>query len=309
MAKVFCGFFNLVKNKIRSELGIAKLENEINSIHFLLNNVYDITELPKTKDKKLRWLQKCDTILLCIFDKLCEKYGLSYWLDSGSLLGAVRHKGFIPWDDDIDVCMLREDMEKVIPLMKEEINAYGLSIESTPLHPLRAIVLSYKSEYTGVTMDIFPLDSYVTNESKEVVKDKVELYRNFFYKNKGKQISVLVEEKSKIFHSNPQGAKHYLLATLESWIGCKWICIHEIKDIFPLKKVEFEGYMLNAPVQEDEYLKHWYGTRYMEFPRNAINNHGVSSKSISLCQRAEANGINMEEVYNFLYDIYLKLSE
>lgn len=309
MANIFSSFFDLVKNKIRSELGVSKMEDEINSIHFLLNNVLDIRGLPNTKDVNLRWLQKCDTILLCIFDRLCEKYGLSYWLDSGSLLGAVRHKGFIPWDDDIDVCMLREDMEKVIPLMKEEVESYGLTLSPTPFHPLRAVVLSYKMSQTGIWLDIFPLDTYITNETKESTKHKVEFYRKFFYKNRLRPNSYLIAQKSKIFSSNPQGRNHFLLATLESGIGWEDVCIHRNEDIYPLGKVEFEGFSLNSPRNYQNYLSDLYGLNYMEFPKKAINNHGNTNKEISIKDRASANGINMEEVYNFLYDIYLKLSK
>jgi len=53
--------------------------------------------------------------LLLAFDKICQENQLTYWLDHGTLLGAVRHQGFIPWDDDLDVSMPREDYEKLVP--------------------------------------------------------------------------------------------------------------------------------------------------------------------------------------------------
>lgn len=49
--------------------------------------------------------------LLRVFDEICRKNNLKYWLDGGTLIGAIRHNGFIPWDDDIDVAMLSDDYE------------------------------------------------------------------------------------------------------------------------------------------------------------------------------------------------------
>ena len=56
--------------------------------------------------EKLKKLQECEAEILDVFDKFCKKNNIRYSLYAGTALGAVRHKGFIPWDDDIDVCML-----------------------------------------------------------------------------------------------------------------------------------------------------------------------------------------------------------
>ncbi|WP_455541584.1 LicD family protein [Prevotella fusca] len=296
-----------IKEKIKYELGISQLIEQYESLYYILNNAIDITLLPKTKNVDLRWLQKCDAQLLAIFDRLCTKYNLTYWLDSGTLLGAVRHKGFIPWDDDIDICMLREEMNRVVPLMKAEVEKYGLTLFPTPLHPLRGLVLAYKPEETGIWMDIFPLDPYNSDEPESAVRKKVVEYRNFFYQHKEEPDIVLENKKKEIFPDNRFMKKHYLLATLESWKGCKWICIHEEKDIFPVQRMEFEGYHLCVPANQDDYLQHWYGSNYMDFPRLSINTHGAKKNQLKMCEKAKAHGISLEEVYNYLVKVYNQL--
>ena len=62
----------------------------------------------------LRQAQLVMLRMLKIIDYICRKHDISYWMCSGTLLGAVRHKGFIPWDDDLDICMIREDYERFV---------------------------------------------------------------------------------------------------------------------------------------------------------------------------------------------------
>lgn len=71
---------------------------------------------------QLRKAQMCMVAILDEIDGVCERHNLKYWLDGGSALGAVRHKGFIPWDDDLDVAMMREDFEQFIKYAPQEFS-------------------------------------------------------------------------------------------------------------------------------------------------------------------------------------------
>ena len=59
--------------------------------------------------------------ILCVIDKICKKHKINYWLSSGTLLGAVRHHGFIPWDDDLDIEMLAEDYKRFLSVIQSEL--------------------------------------------------------------------------------------------------------------------------------------------------------------------------------------------
>ena len=75
-----------------------------------MENIY----LEKYKQQQLRTCQLKQLSMLEEIDRICRKHHIGYWLDGGTLLGAVRHKGFIPWDDDIDIAMRQEDLKRFI---------------------------------------------------------------------------------------------------------------------------------------------------------------------------------------------------
>lgn len=123
-------------------------------------------------DTILHQLQLTMLTILKVFDAFCRKHGIKYSLYAGSLLGAVRHKGFIPWDDDLDVCMSRAEYTRFITLWEQEKPAgYILqNKENTPEYwqsfsKLRMDHTTFLQEereagkyHTGIFLDIFPLD-------------------------------------------------------------------------------------------------------------------------------------------------------
>lgn len=134
------------------------------------------------KELNLNEIQKHALGCMIYFDKICRKYNLKYTLGYGSLIGAVRHKGFIPWDDDLDVLMLREDYEKLkkVFLNNEEVHdKYKfLCYENNKEYYYtigRMVDTETKIEFTngcknveemGVFIDIYPLDYIVNNKYK-----------------------------------------------------------------------------------------------------------------------------------------------
>ncbi|MBO5987370.1 MAG: LicD family protein, partial [Lachnospiraceae bacterium] len=76
-----------------------------------------------TDNSELRKLQLTILELLKLFKEICEKHHLRYFMVGGTMLGAIRHQGFIPWDDDLDVGMPRPDYEKFIKIAKQELPA------------------------------------------------------------------------------------------------------------------------------------------------------------------------------------------
>lgn len=140
----------------------------------------------------LRTLQMKEIEILKDFADYCEQHGLRYYLAEGTLLGAIRHRGFIPWDDDVDVAMPREDYEKLIKLGKNglpggyELRNYKLHSESLGV-PIKVICTRYflkrhlfgKVEKAPIWIDIFPLDG-LPIAPKLQKRHLKKLYRAYF---------------------------------------------------------------------------------------------------------------------------------
>ena len=136
-------------------------------------------QLPKAVGK-LRYTQLLELYLLKEFKKICEENNLTYWLWGGSLLGALRHKGFIPWDDDIDVGMFREDILKLKTILDSNLD-FKIEICYDAYVFCRQIRLKFRED-NPVFIDIFAFDYCVSNQdivTETKIKEKEKLLKTF----------------------------------------------------------------------------------------------------------------------------------
>ena len=233
-------------------------------------------------------------------DQICRKYGITYYLAGGTALGAVRHNGFIPWDDDVDLFMPRDQFYKFREAVKKEAPAERVleCIEDNPDYP--GIIPRYTDTNTtfisrynipqtcaaGALIDVFILDPIprdkeaqrrqwnLLNIYSEIVvphnaythrddDDFLMQYRTYMERyEKGEKEALLKELSEELFTCKEEDADQYML---------RWASVPFIfdKDLFgePVR-FPFEGLSLPVPQKWDEYLTVEYGTDWMYFPHD-----------------------------------------
>lgn len=292
-------------------VGLAEYEEQIDTLHYFLNQYIDICSLPKATGS-LRELQEADEALLQLFHAICVRHGLTYWLDYGTLLGAVRHKGFIPWDDDMDVAMPRDMYDKAKQILKDEFARYGVVAEEDKDEPLLRIGVGYLHESTGVWLDVFPVDSVCLKENDDLEKlyGQLVAYRTYYYKNKVKVApQALASQKEKLIGKNEVGhipnGKDILYHGPE-FIYSRYV-VHERKTVYPLEKMEFEGTEYFVPHDSDAYLRGIYGDLYMGFPKTGVEHHGQGKKLSSWAADSNTDMRGVKRALGNALEDYLQL--
>ncbi len=252
----------------------------------------------------------CDEIkqrvfeVLCYIDDVCQRNNIVYYIDSGTLLGAVRHKGFIPWDDDVDILVDRADYKRFIDVINADKSHYKvLSMHNTKnYHYLFAKVVDTDTELIeepvsvdgmGAFVDVFPIDHLPTSKFRRRMFQRViHLYRM--------ALTVLRRNDQ---GDKPSGAKQkvvYFLFRRKGWrkvqleldrmltrkkdqktkykgnVVCSCNPYRDVETRIYGKpvKVQFESREFNAPCKYKEYLTILYGD-YMQLPPEdkRVSNH------------------------------------
>jgi lipopolysaccharide cholinephosphotransferase len=236
------------------------------------------TELRKAQMRMLE--------ILVHVSAICDKHAISYWIDYGTLLGAVRHKGFIPWDDDLDISVLKKDYKKLSILLKQELpqhlafqdwkNEKKLTVKAAKIRDKKSYYddgLTKRGEmkYQGIFIDVFPVEFIASFKIKRCI--------DFFYGRSFRRLRGLNSSKSEYLLAcliwpfavcMAFGFRLFSLASQAKTLanihgGLNLPVYHKERDIFPLKKISLEGKEFSCPNDCDTFLRSIYGD-YMKIP-------------------------------------------
>ena len=231
--------------------------------------------------QQLRMLELLKTI-----DRICKKHNIPYWLSSGTLIGAARHKGFIPWDDDLDIEMLRPDYLRLIKILPQElpenfvlqtndtdsnyIFIYGkLRDKNSYLEETNAYDKIFKEK--GIYIDIFPLEKIPYSLAWIGGHMQGQIYNQLNNKSLSKE--TILKRIKRIYWFNTKigfpilrfFSKFSSTNELRHSFGTAFLKPRYMEDIFPLAEMEFEGKMFPVPHNTDAMLRKIYGD-YMKLP-------------------------------------------
>lgn len=272
-----------------------KQSNGVSSQDYILELSSEESETKEVR-RKFRTLY---VEMLIFVDNVCSKYDIDYWLGFGTLLGAVRHGGFIPWDDDIDLVILRKDYNRLIEVLPKELTQHDLK-DCCGLTLLLENRKNYFNDFNSVydvqdndgnkiidgkynflqiawlrpfvKIDIFPFDFIADDELEKIYNKFPSAQYKFYYdmlNDKAKffdQIDAVRSEvgftdsKTKQFSDTIEGVPHWKIR------------IFDYDKTFPLGSIDFEGHRFKCPKDCSHHLTRMFGPNYMEFPK-VIENH------------------------------------
>lgn len=255
-------------------------------MHLPMNFYDNIREYSK---RNLRACQLRQVEILEEIDKICRRNGIGYWLDGGTLLGAVRHGGFIPWDDDIDIAMTLSDLKKFTEVAQRELpEGLFLQTPETDPHTKERIVKvrdlnslfiengdSFAQPYVkGIFVDIFPFVD---------CPDLPRRWTKTLTRGISRSCSILHHTHTYSLRATAEffyfGAKYLTFSALwriANIFGRKtrtcniptqngYGISHASDAVWPLGSVMFEGREFSSPCNPDSYLTDLYGD-YMKIP-------------------------------------------
>lgn len=243
-------------------------------------------EFVATENYTKKDIKKVQQILMVMAKAVCgilEKHDIKYFIIFGTLLGAVRHSGFIPWDDDFDLFVFEEDYDKALECLRKELPEWMVvQDENTdPVYaPYWARVRDLNSasssevylddnlyKFTGVNIDLYRLKPCKKGHADlSIYKENLEYYERKYklglldakvYKEKIAELEVLIkEEEDKVKHINTTEEMYYFIAFNKKF---------EKEQIFPLCKYKFEDCEFWGPNDAEYFLTDAYGD-YMNPP-------------------------------------------
>ncbi|MBR4282091.1 MAG: LicD family protein [Clostridia bacterium] len=258
------------------------------------------------KELTLQELKDIEFEILKLFDAFCKENNITYYLSHGTLLGAIRYKKFIPWDDDVDLLIPREDYNRMLKLFKdtERYKLFAFEKNKKYRYPFAKLcdMTTRKVENNanngielGVDIDIFPIDAWDDDlekakaEAAYIQKNMYYLYLTKLKKPDTTNVIKNIALRIMLLYYKMLGSGHFIKKIEKAsnkpenkgsrHLGCKVWCVYGAKGIVPAeafaeaRDIEFEGEMFPAPVDYDTYLSCLYGDYLPEPPKEKQKTH------------------------------------
>lgn len=285
---------------------------------------YELSEGVTVRQLQLKLLE-----IFLYFKKICEENNLTYWCGGGTMLGAVRHKGFIPWDDDLDVFLPRKDYERlyeiwdqvadtshyVLVRTDEKVNYHHAAMNLVDVRTTYVNRHSVNEDiYHGIYIDVIPFEGCPSSK----VERALQIYHSIMFSvfnvqrlpdNQGSFLRLPTKILLSLVRSSQSRykiwKKHQDKMTQYDFFTAKYVkeTVSSFKglfrlydrDIFNTVDAVFEGYMVKIPAGYDYYMKCIYGD-YMSLPKDI---------SIDMSSRYEViKFIDLNEPYTKYRGIY-----
>lgn len=248
---------------------------------------------------KLTTMQSIELGILKELDRICRENDIKYFIIAGTMLGAIRHKGFVPWDDDIDLGLLREDYDRLMEIAEKELKApFALhTYKNCPEHHYyfaHAVDTRYQVMRTGssdqriedVWVDIYPFDGLPANPVQRLFHCFVLLFDRFMYHMAFfDKINIARSDRPPLQKAMLTAASHvqrFIKPDKNTWrnrmdrrlrrypaAACKmvinFISVYLMKEVYEKKlfdelvDYQFEDMRVPGPRNYDSYLSHMYG--------------------------------------------------
>ncbi|MGM9958612.1 MAG: phosphorylcholine transferase LicD [Erysipelotrichaceae bacterium] len=270
----------------------------------------------KISDEEISAYKRCVLNILIDFDSFLKSKGIKYSLDGGTLLGAIRHNGFIPWDDDIDIALSREEFLKLLDVIDEfnsDVYEVYKPLDDSPIAISRMIKIYDKRTcikeygdrcYTGAFIDVFSRIDVSNNSKKERESNTYRLLTTLLLNKNGRLESGVYKTRSgQICHILSKFvSKSYLKRRISSYYHLSAnseYCFSSFGNNKYFKKSLmdeytehiFEGHVFPIIKEYDEFLKALYGD-YMKYPPESERNpHHLEYMNLSESYVQKNNGL------------------
>ncbi|NLB37187.1 MAG: LicD family protein [Clostridiales bacterium] len=329
--RLAAAFYRLKNNIKTSRKTIYRIiRSPYSVLRRIIKSVYKTEQLRTAKyqyinisDEQVKKLQLLAYKLLLEFDRICKKHDITYYIAAGTLLGGIRHKGFIPWDDDIDVTLPRPDYDKFLSVVKNEIgDEFSFRMDCSPyaFHRIELkgtrLTRSLQRKGHGVFVDLFPLDGAAPPQEQEK-HGKINKRLTDIMWAKGRMIPafklnfkvirvILIRLVLKIFVPRKllrvlwdKNAKKYDCETAEKWVCLAGLYGYE-KECFPKEfwgtpvPLEFEGRIFPTMAHWDDYLTCHYGDYMQLLPETQRRTHNMFSCDLGKYEKMTIEKIKEE---------------